>query len=487
MTQHYFEAGPWADQPIGDMDPWAPMRAWAACLDWSARMAAIRWTRAGGRPAIEAVRRERLRTLVDFARAHSAFYRKAYRGVASAVHAVDELPIVCKRELMTHFDEWVTDPRITRRLLEAFLADRGHIGERFLGRYVVWKSSGTSGEPGLFVQDPNALATYDALASLQLQTMGMAMRYGWGLLAQGGRAALITATGDHYAGIASWRRTHRQIPWIEARSYSVLDPLASLVEQLNAYQPAFLASYPTALLLLAGERKAGRLRIGPATLWSYGEGLTAAAQAEIETVFGCPVENEYGASECLSIAYGCREGWLHVHADWVLLEPVDAEYRPTAPGEPSHTVLLTNLANLVQPVIRYDLGDSVIFKRTPCACGDTLPAIQVEGRRDDLLAVRAADGSVVTLLPAAITSVIEAAVGLRRFQIVQKGAELLTLRLGERGAGDRQALWRRLAGALNVYLAAQGLGNVRVELDEALPAADLRSGKVRQVIVESRD
>ncbi len=487
MTPHFFEAGRWADRPIWDMDPWAPMRAWAACLDCSARMAAIRWTRAGGMPAIEAVQRERLRALVDFARAHSAFYRKAYRGVASAVRSVGELPIVRKRELMTHFDEWVTDPRITRRLLEAFLEDRGHIGERFLGRYVVWRSSGTSGEPGLFVQDPNTLATCDALASLQLQTMGMAMRYGWGLLAQGGRAALLTATGDHYAGIASWRRTQRQFPWIEARSYSVLEPLASLVEQLNGYQPAFLASYPTALLLLAGERTAGHLRIAPATLWSFGESLTAAAQAEIEAAFGCPVENDYGASECLSIAFGCREGWLHVNTDWVLLEPVDSDYRPTAPGQPSHTVLLTNLANLVQPVIRYDLGDSVIARSAPCACGNALPAIQVEGRRDDLLTLCAADGSAVSLLPAAIATVIEAAAGPRRFQIVQHGAGLLTLRLGERDAGDRQTISRRIAGALSGYLSTQSLGNVRIELEEAPPAADLRSGKVRQVILERRD
>lgn len=487
MIQHLFEAGPWANLAVGNMDPWAPMRAWATCLDLSARMSAIRWVRAGGRPAIEAVRRERLRTLVDFARAHSAFYRKAMRGVASAVRAVEDLPIVNKRELMAHFDDWVTDPQITRDLLEAFLADRGHVGELFLGRYVVWKSSGTSGEPGLFVQDPNALATYDAIAGLQRQTMGTAMRYGWGLFAQGGRAALVTATGDHYAGIASWRRTHRQFPWIEARSFSVLDPLASLVNELNAYHPAFLASYPTALLLLAGERKAGHLRINPATLWSFGECLTAAAQAEIETAFGCPVENEYGASECLSIACGCREGWLHVNADWVLLEPVDGSYRPAAPGEPSHTVLLTNLANLAQPVIRYDLGDSVVARAGPCACGSVLPAIRVEGRRDDLLTLRAADGSVVTLLPAAITSVIEEAVGLRRFQIVQKGAELLLLRLGERDAGDRQAIWRRLSGALGRYLSNQSLGNVRVELQETPPAADLRSGKVRQVIVERCD
>ena len=30
----------------------------------------------------------------------------------------------------------------------AFIADRAHIGERYLDRYVIWKSSGSTGEPG---------------------------------------------------------------------------------------------------------------------------------------------------------------------------------------------------------------------------------------------------------------------------------------------------------------------------------------------------
>jgi putative adenylate-forming enzyme len=473
-------------QSVVGLDPWGPFRAWAACLEWSARMSAVRWTRAGGTAAIEAVRRERLRTLVEFARTHSAFYRNAYRDVEAPVQTVDALPVVAKRQLMAQFDDWVTDPRITRSGVESFLADRSHIGDCFLDRYVVWKSSGTTGEPGLFIQDPNALATYDTLVSLQLQTMGMAMRYGWGVFAQGGRAALITATGDHYAGIATWRRTQHQTPWISAHSYSVTDPLPQLVAALNACQPAFLASYPTVLLLLAAERKAGRLRISPVSLWSYGECLAAGMQTEIEAAFACPLENEYGASECLSIAFGCRQGWLHVNADWVVLEPVDSRHRPTAPGEPSHTVLLTNLANLVQPVIRYDLGDRVIAKATPCACGNPMPAIQVEGRRDDLLTLRGSDGSAVTVLPSALAAIVEEAAGLRRFQIVQKGPELLMLRLGERDGAERQAIWRRLSSALHQYLATLSLAHVRIELDGSPPAADARSGKVRQVIVEGR-
>ena len=71
------------------------------------------------------------------------------------------------------------------------------------------------------------------------------------------------------------------------------------------------------LALLADERKAGRLEIDPVGLWSGGECLPPSVRAEIEAAFGCPVVNEYGASECMSIAFGCDEGWLHVNADWV--------------------------------------------------------------------------------------------------------------------------------------------------------------------------
>ena len=142
----------------------------------------------------------------------------------------------------------------------------------------------------------------------------------------------------------------------------------------------------------------------------------------------------------MSIAYGCTEGWLHVNADWVLLEPVDDAYRPVPPGEPSHTVLLTNLANRVQPVIRYDLGDSVMAKPEPCACGSPLPAILVEGRRDDVVSLRAPDGSVVRLLPLALTTVVEEAAPGHRFQIVQTAADRLMLRLD---TSQRRAIGRR--------------------------------------------
>ncbi|MGE5169863.1 MAG: hypothetical protein ACM3JC_05765 [Rudaea sp.] len=449
------------------------------------RAVEIAWTRAAGRAAIAARAAQRTAELVRFARARSPFYRDAWRGVPRDA-PLAALPVVCKRDLMARFDDWVTDRSVARAGVEAFLQDRTHIGEQYLGRYVVWKSSGSTGDPGVFVQDATAMSTYDALLAVQLQSPALAGRYALGFLSKGGRAALVAATGDHFASIASWQRVCRGSPWPSARAFSVMDPLPELVAALNRYQPAFLASYPTTLALLAAEQRAGRLRIAPACIWSGGECLAPATAAAIERAFDSVVINEYGASECLSIAMSCRHGWLHVNADWVVLEALDRDHRPTPPGEPSQTVLLTNLANRVQPVIRYDLGDSIIVKPEPCGCGSPLPAIRAEGRRDDIVALRTAQGRVVRLSPLALTTVVEDAVPGHRFQLVQSAPDRILVRLAIDAPEERAAAFEATRRALAAYLARQGASNARLDLDASPPLTDPRSGKLREVIADVR-
>jgi len=468
----------------------APFSAWRggqappAALGWVPRMTESWFTRAAGPAAIASVRAARTARLIRFARTHSSYYRSAWSALPRGELTLADLPVANKRDLMSHFDEWVTDSGVTRAGVEAFMADRGHIGERYLGRYLIWKSSGSTGEPGVYVQDEASLVTYDALIVLQLAAARLTRQYTWGVLARGGRAALIAATGDHFASIASWQRVCRGTPWPNARAFSVMDPLPDLVASLNAYQPAFLASYPTMLALLAQEQQAGRLRVQPACLWSGGEYLAPSTAAAIERAFGCPLLNEYGASECMCIASGCREGWLHVNDDWVVLEPVDRDYRPVRPGEPSHTVLLTNLANQAQPVIRYDLGDSVVASPTRCHCGSPTPAIRVQGRNDDVVTFKAPDGRDVSLLPLALTTVVEEAADIHRFQLVARPPRRLALRIDVGDAERRRRIGQAVTSALSRYLATQSLGDVEVVLDVRHPVVDARSGKLRSVIVE---
>ena len=465
--------------------PWDDARSALGWWTWASRMSEIWWTRTSGRNAIDAARASRLASLIAFTRERSSFYRDRWRGLPADALTLAELPVVTKPELMANFNGWVTDDDATRERVDAFLADRTHIGSRFLDRYVVWKSSGSTGEPGIFVQDEFALQTYDALVAVQLAHARLAGRYAHGVITQGARAALIAAVGDHFASIASWQRVCRGRPWPNARAFSVMDPVQTIVAELNAYQPAFLASYPTMLAQLAEERAAGRLHIEPSCMWSGGEYLAPPAATEIERAFGCALINEYGSSECMSIAFSCSERALHINSDWVVLEPVDRDFSPTPPGTMSHTVLLTNLANRVQPVIRYNLGDSVIVRTRRCGCGSPLPALEVEGRCDDVVSLSKADGSIVKLMPLALTTIVEEAADVHHFQIVQHGPDCLKLRFATCTGARRHRAWHAAETALQHYLAEQSLGNVRVVLDHSPPIPDPRSGKLREVIVEA--
>ena len=439
----------------------------------------ILWTRLFGAAAITAARRQRCAALIAHARKHSPFYRDLWRTVVPSAPQLADLPVVTKSALMSAFDRWSTDAGIRWPDVETFIGTRAHIGRRFLDRYLIWTSTGTTGKPGVFVQDDAALAVYDALVTAQVLGSAFANCDWQAAAAQSGRAALVTADADHFASIASWRRVAQGKPWLDMKSFAVTRPIPELVAALNDYQPAFVSSYPTMLALLADEQQAGRLHLTPAGLCAGGEVLTRSAHAAIEAAFGCPLLNEYGASECLTIGHGCRERVLHVNADWVVLEPVDRDYQPTPPGELSHTVLLTNLANLVQPIIRYDLGDRVRVRAAACACGSALPTIEVEGRCDDVVTFRARDGTLVRLVPLALTTVIEEAAHVYRFQIVQHAPDRLDLRLT---ASDRHRAGAAALHAMRELLDRNALHHVSVHLATDEPQCDPRNGKLQQVM-----
>jgi phenylacetate-coenzyme A ligase PaaK-like adenylate-forming protein len=276
-----------------------------------------------------------------------------------------------------------------------------------------------------------------------------------------------------------WRRYHYRV-------ISVQQPLAALVAALNAFDPAVLTSYPSALELLAEERVAGRLRVRPVVVELGGESVDEDGRARVAAGLGGALHDVYSASECMVMAFDCEQGWLHVNSDWVILEPVGADYGPTSPGEPSHTVLLTNLANRIQPIIRYDLGDTVVARPDPCPCGSPLPAIRVQGRRDDVLRLQATNGRTVSVLPLAIGSVLDETPGVHRSQLVQTGPASLLLKLAPNPGAQAEHVWDSACRNLASYLAAQGLAGVEIIRSAEAPEPSATSGKFRQVIAGPR-
>jgi phenylacetate-coenzyme A ligase PaaK-like adenylate-forming protein len=432
--------------------------------------------------ALAARQKMRLDSLLDAAIRGSRFYRKHCHAATPGSTPLSKLPPVSRGDLMAHFDDWVTDPQLKLSELRAFTADPERIGLPYLGKYLVWESSGTSHQPGIFVQDAQAMAVYDALESLRRSAPRPLQRW-LDPLSLTERIAFVGATNGHFASIVSTQRLRGLNPWLASsiRSFSILQPTRVLLDELNAFAPTVIATYPTVAAMLADVADRGGLHFAPKEVWTGGETLSAAVRNRLALTLGCAVRNSYGASEFMSMAWECAQGRLHVNADWVILEPVDEHGLPVPAGEMSCSTLLTNLANHVQPLIRYDLGDQVLLCHEFCVCGSSLPMIEVQGRQDDSLVMAGLHGDPVTLLPLALTTVLEDQAGVFDFHLRQRDDHTLVLRLDLKGP-DGPSVMARCRAVLKEFAAVQELKPIKVlgELGQAIPRG--RSGKAQRIV-----
>jgi phenylacetate-coenzyme A ligase PaaK-like adenylate-forming protein len=76
------------------------------------------------------------------------------------------------------------------------------------------------------------------------------------------------------------------------------------VAGLNAYQPLALMGYPSMLVLLAAEARAGRLRILPRRITTTSEPLLPEVRQALTEAFCAPVANMYGTSEAGPVGVG---------------------------------------------------------------------------------------------------------------------------------------------------------------------------------------
>jgi phenylacetate-CoA ligase len=82
----------------------------------------------------------------------------------------------------------------------------------------------------------------------------------------------------------------------------------------------------------------------------------------METTFGVPVINEYGASELDLIAFTNLEDEFLVNSETLYVEILDEHYRPVPNGK-SGGIFITSLYNKAHPLIRYDIGDTGVLAK----------------------------------------------------------------------------------------------------------------------------
>jgi phenylacetate-CoA ligase len=372
-----------------------------------------------------------------------------------------------KAEMMAALEQVFTDQRLTREHVERALAATGTQPVPILDQYVALATGGSSGQRGVVVYDPAGMTGY----ALSLARPLLARLRGLGGPPPGGLpiAMVAAASAVHATGLgpafAGADLPFRFLP------VPVTLPLAEIVERLNALQAPVVYGYSSMLARLAVEQRAGRLRIAPLAVTATGETLLPETRAAITEAFRAPVVDNFGSTEGLVGSSAPGDSVLVFNTDLCIVELVDADNRPVPAGVPSARVLLTNLYNLAQPLIRYELTDS--FVRQPEAPDHGHLRAHVHGRADEMLHYQGLD-----LHPHVVRSVMVTSPQILDYQVRQTPHGIQVDAIAA-GTADTQALCGRLAEAL----ARAGLSqpHVSIRIVDDLPRHQ-QTGKLRRFI-----
>ena len=418
---------------------------------------------------LAAHQRVRLRVLLAHAAEHSRFHAPRLRGLDVSRFEVGDLarlPVMTKSQMMAEFDDVVTDRQLSRRLAEQHLAASARRAGLLLDEYVCLVSGGSSGLRGVFVQKLGEFA--DFVASLIRPAYARALAAGGP--PPGGLAIGIVAAASpvHSSGFGAAVATG---PPARLAPAPATLPLAEMVARLNAAAPPALLGYPSKLAELAREKLAGRLTIAPRSVTSIAELLNPADRAVIEQGFGVPVINSFVSTEGLAGHSQPGGSVLSFASDLCLAELVDEGNNPVPAGVTSAKVLVTNLHNLTQPLIRYELTDR--FTRPAGASSAGWLRASIEGRADEVFHY----GSR-SIHPHVIRSTLSSEGAVREYQVRQTEAGIDVICVTGSHL-DGEALTARLQGALR----QAGLTGPQVTLTlaDAIPR-DSRTGKARRFI-----
>jgi len=400
-----------------------------------------RWTRG----QLEEHQGRALHRLREHAYAHSPFYGRFHRGFTD--RPLGELPVLTKEMVMEHFNEFVTDPTVRLADVEAHLAILSGGDELLGGRYRVASTSGSTGRRGLFLWEADEWATVLTSYNRSFDWVGV----GAGLTHRT-RMAVVSSTTPWHQSARVGASVHS--PWVPTLRLDSGDPLESIVERLNAFQPKVLVAYASMAHLLAEEQLAGRLRISPGFVFASSEVFTEQARRRVEEAWGEKPFEVYAATEPAGIASECEQHrGMHLFEDLVITEVVDENNKPVPPGTYGEKVLVTVLFSRTMPLIRYEMSDSVRPASSPqCPCGRPFALIDgIQGREEDVLRFPARSGGKVSVQPIVFHRVMDA-VPAGGWQVAQGPEGLTVLLSGVRGGFADAAL----IDSLQRELEAQG-------------------------------
>jgi len=346
---------------------------------------------------IRALQLRRLRALLVQAQDHVPYYRALFARTGFKLESIQtledlaQLPCLSKADIRAHTEQLKAD------------------NAQGLARF---NTGGSSGEPLIFFIG-NERVSHDVAAKWRA-TRWWGVDIGdpeivvWG-------SPIELGTQDRVRMLRDKLMRTRLLPAFEMSEAR----LNAFVDEIRTMRPRMLFGYPSSISHIARHAEQHGVRmdnLGIKVAFVTSERLYDHQRETIERVFGCPVANGYGGRDAGFIAHQCPSGGMHLTAEDIIVETVDAEGRPTACGIAGE-IVVTHLATGDFPFIRYKTGDVGVLTDERCACGRGLPLLkEIQGRTTDF--VVAQDGTVMHGL--ALVYIVRDLPGVKAFKIVQE-------------------------------------------------------------------
>jgi phenylacetate-CoA ligase len=184
-------------------------------------------------------------------------------------------------------------------------------------------------------------------------------------------------------------------------------PVESILRFCREFDPTAILSLPTAFVFLADHAMKDGLKFPSLRLIGYGgEQMSAEAEAHVRRGLG-PRDVAalgYSSGDAGLMGYQCPQcppGIYHLPTGFQYLEIIDPLTGEACPSGKPGEIVVTNLARLSMPILRYRLGDVGAFLDGACACGDPNPRFRLDGRAGEdfkiggaFISMKAVDGCV---------------------------------------------------------------------------------------------
>ncbi len=197
------------------------------------------------------------------------------------------------------------------------------------------------------------------------------------------------------------------------------DSMSAFIEAWRQFQPEVIFGHAHSIYIFAKYLLEAKVQdLYPKGIVTTSMMLLDHERAAIEQAFHCKVTNRYGCEEVGLIAVECEQhDGMHINSPHIILECLDANDQPAAPGE-SGKLVVTDLNNFGMPLIRYRVEDVGVLAEKLCTCGRTTPLLKrLEGRVADFL--KKTDGGQVagvSLVERTLTKIA----GIEQMQLVQE-------------------------------------------------------------------